>query len=273
MLVPIERQAALEQFLPKDELDQVQSRCSLQSWSRLARTCRYINDNSLKVENILSEQFFLVEKCLYFYAPEVSLSLSYGLRDDKMVHIKNRLYNIIDAHREKIDASIREIHSHIKQTKWGSSFVDTLILTDVDRMVFYGGKLPGQKHCCVRNLYEYNSNSEDSLEDYEQSIDDHCKAAHEDARYAALKSNHDRTRAVLNLYGQFPECGNKLIAPLCALGNGPILVKYLSIAGRNIEKSEQKSGFTAIEIATMYENQELVEFLQKVIDLTKEQNN
>ena len=116
---------------------------------------------------------------------------------------------------------------------------------------------------------EYDSELEDSSVGYymDPMLCDNIDAAYEDAKYAILNCDIDRARVVLNRYEQFTNFENELMEMLCSLGNGPLLVDYLSISERSIEYAAAPNGYTAIAIARdVCEDDELVKFLQKAID-------
>jgi len=263
MLAPVQQQAVLVQFWQKDESKGVKCRLDVQSFGRLAATCSYMNKN-WQVEDFSKEQFGLVEKCLYFYAPKVSLPI--------IELNERRLCSIIDAHVQKVDARIMDVYSHIKKTKWAHSFTDKLSLSNNNRIAFYFGKLPGQKPRFT-SLSECDSESEHFFDGHNDPlIDDILDAAYEDAKCAILNRDVDRARVVLNRYEQFVNYDNELIEPLCALGKGQLLVDYLSVLERSVEYAADSNGLTAIEIARdIYEDDELVEFLQRTIDVANSQ--
>lgn len=251
MLVPIQK--IERQFLSQDCLKQVQWKCDLQSLGRLAATCSYMNEN-WKVEDFSPENFYLVEKCLYFYAPKVSLPvLETDPSYNEIGDVKKRLFSVITKHNKSINTSIQLLYSHIKKSEFGPFFNDTLDITHDDKIAFYFGKLPVQK-------------SRDELIGDPLS-DDILEAAYEDAKFTIFNRNIDRARVVLNRYEQFANFENGLIQSLCALGNGQILVDYLSIPERGVEYASDPNGLTALEIARdTFEDEELVNFLQQAID-------
>lgn len=268
MLVPIQK--IEQQFLPKDCLKQVQWKCDLQSLGRLAATCSYMNNN-WQVEDFSKKQFGLVEKCLYFYAPKASLRVCESTTQFAEIYqIKQRLCKIIEAHTQEVDANINKIHSHVTEGWLAPFFYNELKLTNDDRIAFYFGKLPGQKPK-FSSFLEYDSESEDVQQEYADPLsEDIMDAAHEDAKLAIMNGDAERARVVLNRYKQFATHENDFLGLLCALGNGPLLLDYLSIPERSIEYTMAPSGYTAIEIARdECEDDELVAFLEQAIEDAK----
>jgi hypothetical protein len=263
--MPVVKPKPQVQFLPQDELKVVQSKSDLQSLGRLATTCQYLSDN-FQVKNFSKEQFGLVEKFLYHHAPKISLAaFENDAHDDETQQIKERLYSVINGHKQKIDSSIQYVYLPIKCSKFQEFFVDNLELTQDDRIAFYFGKLPGQ----INSLGDDSSNKE-SGDLHDPILSDIIDAAYQDAEGAILNYNIDRARVVLNRYEQFANFENELIEMLCFLGNGPLLVDYLSIPERGIENTAAANGLTAIEIARdECGNKALVAFLQSAIDATK----
>lgn len=261
-----------QQFLQKDLLQKFQWKCDIQSMGRLASTCKYIRDN-YKVENFPLKRFDLIEKYLYHDACKL-LSLKANLAD---LHIEQalatflRLCIVIDTQEKQIDTRILSIHSYLQAKGFESYFYETLELTNDDRIAFYYGKLPGQKPLYTK-LSEYSSDSQDedsTQECGDPSIDDVLEAAYEDTRLAIFSGDIERVKVLLKRYEQFPNHGNELMSSLCGLSNGPLLVNYLSIPERGIENAKDSAGCTAIEIAEgIYEDQELLAFLQHAIDNT-----
>lgn len=252
-----------EQFLPKDCLKEVQWNCDLQSLGRLASTCKYIRKN-FQVKNFSKEQFGLVEKCLYYYAPKTLLP---SLSDTDMQQIQKILCGIINAHITSIDESIASVYKPIQEA-YKDHFLEKLTLLNEDRIGFYFGKLPEQKPRYI-NSSECESNFENFLQGYGNSLtDDNIDAAYMDASFAVYDWNIERVKAVLNRYNQFPNHGNGLLESLCFLANGPILLDFLSIPERGIEYAQDSSGYTAIELARdACGDDALAAFLQQAINI------
>jgi hypothetical protein len=253
------------QFLPQDSLFCVQLHSDLQTLGRMKRVCQYLNDET-NIETILApilknpcyDDFKVVEKFLYHHAPRIPILEKINASQE----LRNRCAAIINAHVEKVDSSIKQVYFPIKCGSFGKYFTNTLKLTEDDRIAFYFGKLPGQ----------ITSSHDSSADEYGDFNDPIINAAHQDALYATEKVNVARLRMMLNCYKQFPNY-YELLGPLCKLGNSTLLLDYLSIQGRGIDYTEEAGSLTALELAGLYGQHELVQFLLEHEKKLLQQNN
>ena len=253
MLVPAAKPKPQMQFLPQDSLCAVQLHCDLQTLGRIKRVCQYLN-KATNIETILAPilknpcygDFKVVEKFLYHHAPRI-------LEMNAAQELRNRCTAIINAHKEKIDLSIRQVYFPI-QGNFVLYFTNTLELTEEDRIAFYFGKLPGQ----ITSSHDLFADEYSDLND--PILNDILDAAHQDALYAAKNANVARLKVLLNRYEQFPNY-YALLEPLCKIGNSTILWDYLSIPERGIHYTEDVLVLTALEFAAFYQHEELTKFL------------
>ncbi len=238
-------------LLPKDAKTEIDLRLNSVSLSRLKRTSHDFNkttDIPLIMSNPCYADFESVENFLYFHAPMVSpvehiFSQKYNGEVEKLSKI---LLRVVNTHSKLIDARIKKNFNmiygmdHKVPYDYDTLFEGSILeLNDERRIAFYYGELP------VQIKQEHDN-----------------QAAYQDAWVAILNGNNKRVRVVLNQYLQFTNYENDFLKSLCFLGNGPILLNYLSVPERGIDTKIGKKGLTALEIVRdKFENEELAKFL------------
>lgn len=194
------------------------------------------------IKNLSHENFPIVEEYLYLQVPRL-MQMEEGT--DKQ-EFQKLLSEIVMYQERPIDFVIFDTHYKvIKFNGFSNFFTHThqLILTDTERLMFYGGKLPGQK--------SINTDLEERI-------------ANLDAIRAVNKLNIPRLRVLLDRYKQFPNDTKELFPLLCDLeGCSDLVINYMSLPGRGVDM--------ALEFARSYDNQSLVNDL--VIWMSKQEKN